>query len=75
MVKDLPANSGDVGSIPGWERFPGVGSGNPLQYSFLEKSMDRGNWRTIVHGVTKAACMQSSSQGIKTCFTQSPFFG
>ena len=42
MVKNLPANAGDIGSIPGLGRFPGVGSGNPLQYSCLENSMDRG---------------------------------
>ena len=44
MVKNLPANAGDsrdVGSIPGSRRSLGVGNGNPLQYSFLENSMDR----------------------------------
>ena len=47
VVKNLPANAGDagdVGSIPGWERFPGEGNGNPLQYSCLENSMNRGAW-------------------------------
>ena len=52
-VKDLPANSGGMGSIPGSRRSPGEGIGNPLQYSCLENSMDRGAWRAIVHGVTK----------------------
>ena len=45
MVKNLPANAGDerdTGSIPGSERSPGVGNGNPLQYSCLENPMDRG---------------------------------
>ena len=45
MVKNLPANSGDsgdVGSVPGPKRSPGVGNGNPRQYSRLENSMDRG---------------------------------
>ena len=45
VVKNLPANAGDardVSSVPGSERFSGVGSGNPLQYSCLENSMDRG---------------------------------
>ena len=45
MVKTLPANAGDprdIGSIPGLVRFPGVGNGNPLQYSSLENPMDRG---------------------------------
>ena len=41
MVKNLPANAGDVGSIPGLGRSPGKGNGNPLQYSCLENSMDR----------------------------------
>ena len=38
---------------PGWEDPPGVGNGNPLQYSCLENPMDRGAWRATVHGVTK----------------------
>ena len=37
-------NAGDPGSISGWERSPGEGNGNPLQYSCLENSMDRGAW-------------------------------
>jgi len=41
-VKNLPANAGDVGSIPGSGRCPGEGNGYPLQYSCLENSMDRG---------------------------------
>ena len=42
LVKNLPADAGDTGLIPGWERFPGGGNGNPLQYSYLENPMDRG---------------------------------
>ena len=56
-VKNLPANAGDIrdsSSIPGSGRSPGKGNGNPLQYSFLENPMDRGAWRTVVHGVTKS---------------------
>ena len=52
MVENLPANAGDAGdtgSIPGSGRFPGVGNGNPLQYSCLENSMDRGVWQAIGH--------------------------
>ena len=45
MVKDLPANAGDAGSIPGSGRSPGEGNGSPLQYSCLENLMDRGAWR------------------------------
>ena len=37
-------NAGDLGSIPGSERFPGEGNGNPLQYSCLENPMDEGAW-------------------------------
>ena len=44
----------DVGLVPGWGRFPGVGNGNPLQYSCLENSMDRGTWWATVHGVAKS---------------------
>ena len=58
MVKNLPANTGDardrdVSSVPGLGRSPGGGNGNPLQYSHLEKSMDREAWWVAVHGVTK----------------------
>ena len=51
MVKNLPANTGDMGSIPGLGRSPGEENGNPLQYSCLENSMDRGAWRATVYGV------------------------
>ena len=57
VVKNLPDNAGDTGDmglIPGSRRSPGVGNGNPLQYSCLENLMDRGAWRAIVHGVTKS---------------------
>ena len=47
------ANSVDVGSIPGLGRSPGVGNGNPLQYSCLGNPMDRGAWWATVHGVAK----------------------
>ena len=43
----------DVGSIPGSGRFPGVGNGNPLQYSCLENSMGRGAWQAIAHGAAE----------------------
>ena len=67
VVKNLPANAGiagdagdvgdvgDVGSIPGLGRSLGVGNGNPLQYSCLENSMDRGAWRAIVYGVAESS--------------------
>ena len=53
MVKDLPANAGDLGSVPGSGRSPGEGNGNPLQCSCLENPMDRGAWQATVHGVAK----------------------
>ena len=53
MVKNPPANAGDLGSLPGSGRFPGEGNGNPLQYSCLENPKDRGAWGTIVHGVAR----------------------
>ena len=67
MVKNLPANAGDVrdtGSIPGLGRSSGEGHGNPLRYSCLQTSMDRGAWRATVHRVTKSwtRLMQLSAQ-------------
>ena len=53
MVKNLPANAGDVGLIPGSGTAPGGGHGNPLQYSRLRNAMDRGTWWDTVHEVTK----------------------
>ena len=47
-------NAGDLGSIPGSGRSPGVGSGNPVQYSCLENSMDGEAWWATVHGVAKS---------------------
>ena len=54
MLKNLPTSAGDAGSISGLGRFPGEGNGNPLKYSCLEKSMDRGAWRATVHEVEKS---------------------
>ena len=57
MVKNLPANAGDVrdaGFIFGLGRSPGKGNGNPLQYSCLENPIDRGAWKATVHGVAKS---------------------
>ena len=57
MVKNPHADAGDardVGMIPESGRSPGMGNGNPLQYSCLENSMDGGDLRMTVHGVTKS---------------------
>ena len=54
VVENLPANIGDVGLIPELGRSPGGGNGNPLQYSCMENSMDRGAWQATVHGFAKS---------------------
>ena len=53
VVKNPPANAGDPGSTPGSGISPGEGNGNPLQYSCLENSMDRGAWLATVHEVAE----------------------
>ena len=57
VVKEYVYNAGDMGLIPGSGRSPGEGNGNPLQYSFLEKPMDRGDWRATVHRINKDSDM------------------
>ena len=52
--EESACNAGDPGSIPGLERSPGEGNGNPLQYSCLENHMDGGAWLATVHGITKS---------------------
>ena len=52
--KESACNTGDLGSIPGLGRSPGEGNGNPLQYSCLERPMDRGAWWATVRGVAKS---------------------
>ena len=54
MVKNTPANAGNVSSIPGSERPLGEGNDNPLHYSCLRNTMNRGAWRVAVHGLTKS---------------------
>ena len=54
VVRNLPANAGNLGLIPGSGRSPGGGHGNLLQYSCLENSTDRGAWQAIVHRDTKS---------------------
>ena len=51
---DYAGDESDMGSLPGSGRFPGVGNGNPLQYSCLENPMDRGAWWAAVHRVAKS---------------------
>ena len=53
VIKNLPTNVGNAGSVPGLGRCPGEGNDNPLQYSCLGNPMDREAWWAIVHRVTK----------------------
>ena len=65
----IKANAGDTrdeGSVPGLGRVPGVGNGNLLQYPSLENSMDRGAWRTRVHGVAELDKTERLSTHIKS---------
>ena len=61
MVKNSPANAGDIGSVPGWGRSPEVGNDNLLQYSCLENSMDRGAWRATFYRASKESRPQAGS--------------
>ena len=54
VSKESACSAGDLGLIPGLERCPGEGNGNPLQYSCLENPMDRGAWWATIHGVAKS---------------------
>ena len=53
-------NVGDLGLIPGSGRSPGEGNGNPLHYSCLKNSMDKGAWQATVHGIGKSQTQLSS---------------
>ena len=59
QLVESTCNVGDLGSIPGWGRSPAEGNGNPLQYSCLGNSTDRGPWWAAVHGVTKSQTQMS----------------
>ena len=62
-VKESTCNAGDVSSIPGTGRSPGVGNGNSLQDSCLKSPMDRGAWRVTAHGVAKSWTRLSTHTG------------
>ena len=70
VVKNPPANAGDIASIPESGRSPGEGNDNPLQCSCLENPMDRGAWWATVHGVEKELVMtyQLNNNNIKGNF-------
>ena len=61
--KKSSCQAGDAGLTPGWEKSPGGGQGNPLQYSCLENRMDRGAWWVTVHRVAKS---QTGLKGLST---------
>ena len=58
--KESACNAGDPGLIPGSERCPGGGNGNPLQYPCLENPMNRGARWATVHGVSKSQIQLSN---------------
>ena len=62
VVKNTPANAGDVDSMPGSGRGPGEGNGNPLQYSCLGNPMERGAWWATVHGVVESDMTKEQQQ-------------
>ena len=67
IVKNLPANVGDTGSIPGSKRSPGEGNGNPLHYSCLGNPMDIGVWQSIAHDITKVGHDLETKQQQQFC--------
>ena len=68
MVKNTPANTEGMSSMPRLGRSPGEGNRNPLQYSCLEISVKRGAWQAIIHGVTKESTQLSDQKSQFTTF-------
>ena len=71
MVKNVPTNAGDPGDgslTPGSRRSHGEGNGNPLQYSCLENSMDRGTWQATVPGLKRELDMTCTRGHTHTLF-------
>ena len=65
MVKNLPANAGDAGSILGLGRSLRGGHGNPLQYSFQENPRDREAWWATVHGIAESNTTEGTEHTCK----------
>ena len=68
LIKSLPANARQTKyavSISGWERCPGEGNGNPLQYSCLENPMDRGAWQATVRGPVNLVTKTTTRDDLK----------
>ena len=61
VVKNPPANAGDMGSVPGSRRSPGEENGHPLQYSCLRNPMDRRAWQATIHGIAKKSWAKFSN--------------
>ena len=72
MVKNLHANAGGVGLVPGSGRSPGEGNGNPPQYSCLENPMDRGAWQATVHGVAELDTTYTTSKRLLSKGSSNP---
>ena len=72
VVKNPPANAGDVGLIPRLGRCPGGGHGNPLQYSCLKNLTERRAWEPTVHEVTE---LDMTEQLSTAQFIESKFIG
>ena len=72
--KESACNAGDPGSIPGLGRSLREGNDNPLKYSCLENSMDRGACRAIVHGVTKSQTQLSLSTFVNIYITVDTYY-
>ena len=70
VVKNLPANAGDAGSIPGMGRSPGVENDNPLQYSYLGNYMDSRAWWATVPGVIKSDTIEHACICFYMLFTE-----
>ena len=68
--KESACNEGDPGLIPGLERSPGEGNGSPLQYSFLENSMDRRAWWVTAQGVTRSQIQLNNEHTAQNMFIE-----
>ena len=70
LVKNLPTNTGDLGSIRGLRRSLGEENGDPLQYSCLENPVDRGAWRAMAHRVKRSDATERPSLSLPSaaCF-------
>ena len=75
LLKNLPANTENVGLIPGSVRSPGKGNGNPLQYSCLGNPMDRGAWQESQRVRHDLVTKQKQHQMITELFSQKRYFG